>query len=418
MCSAIVSTVSDKFGVSFGTDYSFPKTKGNYKGTLPASVFLPVSVLKKIEMSSMNDTDDVVTATAGEPDTIVATASPVPPVGATDMKISSVGAVIPSPQTVLKTRRGSDGMKVFINVCAHDAVPKGKFHCLRAAPKSTSDKDGGDSAVVDICVNSADYNINSTSSDIEKSSFLTNILKQLNAQWSNYVGIVDLDFKQPKIRNNYKGNSAEPDAVELLETELIDITEDTVATSASASVGIVSAKAASASPTVPPSSSSSGIANTGSSAAASTGLTSFITAPPPLKRGWLRKKGHFVGNWKRRYMVLDGGKITYYEKEISTFPFGASEKGVFELRGMKTSVPDEGGKSKGPARLYISSGTKGDDLLLEVDSSSERDGWLAAVEQHIRFADAIASSGGSDRSSVSSTGSSTQKRNSLGSFRF
>jgi hypothetical protein len=125
----------------------------------------------------------------------------------------------------------------------------------------------------------------------------------------------------------------------------------------------------------------------------------------------MRKKGHVVSNWKRRYMVLESGKITYYEKEAPAYPFGLSEKGVFELRGMKASVSTDGVKPNGPARFYVSNGVKGEDLLVEVESAAERDAWLVAIEQHIRFADSAPPSAGmastSDRRSGSGSSSSS-----------
>lgn len=39
----------------------------------------------------------------------------------------------------------------------------------------------------------------------------------------------------------------------------------------------------------------------------------------------LGRKG-MIKNWKRRFFVLNAGVITYYEKEISDFPFGDSMK--------------------------------------------------------------------------------------------
>jgi hypothetical protein len=115
-------------------------------------------------------------------------------------------------------------------------------------------------------------------------------------------------------------------------------------------------------------------------------------------------------------MVLENGKITYYEKEQAGYPYGSSEKGLFELRGMKVSISTDGVKPKGPARLYVSNGVKGEDLLVEVESAVERDDWIAAIEQHIRFADSSppSSSSSSSSTTASDRGSSGGIRNSLG----
>jgi hypothetical protein len=51
-------------------------------------------------------------------------------------------------------------------------------------------------------------------------------------------------------------------------------------------------------------------------------------SPPPLKKGWMKKLGRkgMIKNWKKRFFVLNAGVITYYEKEISEFPYGDSLK--------------------------------------------------------------------------------------------
>lgn len=54
-------------------------------------------------------------------------------------------------------------------------------------------------------------------------------------------------------------------------------------------------------------------------------------SPPPLKKGWMKKLGRkgMIKNWKKRFFVLNAGMITYYENEVSDFPFGSSMKVLF-----------------------------------------------------------------------------------------
>jgi hypothetical protein len=141
MCSDIASAVSTKFGMSFASDYSFPKIKGNFKGSLPKSVRIP----KPSDIPSSTATEKVVVSEI----------------------LSSLGSVTPSAQIVVKTRRLSDSMKVFINLCSHESVPGGKFCCTQSSPKVSTDKEGGTMLVLDACVNSGDYK-NNCSTEIER----------------------------------------------------------------------------------------------------------------------------------------------------------------------------------------------------------------------------------------------------------
>ena len=34
-----------------------------------------------------------------------------------------------------------------------------------------------------------------------------------------------------------------------------------------------------------------------------------------MKKGWMKKEGHIVKNWKDRHFVLDSGILIYYEDE-------------------------------------------------------------------------------------------------------
>lgn len=45
---------------------------------------------------------------------------------------------------------------------------------------------------------------------------------------------------------------------------------------------------------------------------------------PPRKMGWMKKQGRkgLVKNWKKRYFVLEAGKMYYYVDKIDVPPFG------------------------------------------------------------------------------------------------
>lgn len=45
---------------------------------------------------------------------------------------------------------------------------------------------------------------------------------------------------------------------------------------------------------------------------------------PAIKKGWMRKQGRsgVIKNWKKRFFVLTGGVINYYEEESKDHPYG------------------------------------------------------------------------------------------------
>lgn len=57
--------------------------------------------------------------------------------------------------------------------------------------------------------------------------------------------------------------------------------------------------------------------------------------PPPKMRGWLKKRGHLLLNWKTRYFVLDNGFLTYYTDAIDIPPYGKGVKGQICLAGYR-----------------------------------------------------------------------------------
>ena len=64
-----------------------------------------------------------------------------------------------------------------------------------------------------------------------------------------------------------------------------------------------------------------------------------------LRRGFLKKEGHLIRNWKKRFIVLDMGILIYYEKESAgnklsppKAPFGDTEKGRITLAGATKEI--------------------------------------------------------------------------------
>ena len=60
---------------------------------------------------------------------------------------------------------------------------------------------------------------------------------------------------------------------------------------------------------------------------------------PPSKKGWMKKQGRkgLVKNWKKRYFVLEAGKLLYYVDKLDIPPFGDVLKVLFLLRHWRVS---------------------------------------------------------------------------------
>lgn len=113
-----------------------------------------------------------------------------------------------------------------------------------------------------------------------------------------------------------------------------------------------------------------------------------------LRRGYLKKEGHLVRNWKKRFVVLDMGVLIYYEKEAAgnklnppRAPLGDVEKGRITLAGATVSKENVDGRlGVNMNRIYIS-GKNVEDLLLEADTEVAADAWFKDIKEHIEFAD-------------------------------
>jgi hypothetical protein len=53
-----------------------------------------------------------------------------------------------------------------------------------------------------------------------------------------------------------------------------------------------------------------------------------MSSAPVLKKGWMKKQGRsgVVKNWKKRFFVLNNGKISYYVDELDKPPYGENLK--------------------------------------------------------------------------------------------
>ena len=97
---------------------------------------------------------------------------------------------------------------------------------------------------------------------------------------------------------------------------------------------------------------------------------------PPVKTGWIVKRGHVFRTWRKRYFVLEKGVVTYYADEKMK-----NQKGQVVIKGYNV-----GGHSKlHSEELYLSAGESGGtDLLLSFQDKTEKEEWRDAFEAHIQ----------------------------------
>ena len=221
------------------------------------------------------------------------------------------------------------------------------------------------------------------------------ILQWLNKQHPEPNLQLDYDFKLPRIRNNYKGSEVE----KVLLSQCMRMEVDSPISNAgrnntpsisldSQSVKFVDPPPAVASPqdikpsADAPATAAVAIPESKSPVVAVEALAKVaaVPAPPAMKCGWMKKQGHLIASWKNRYFVLADGNMTYYENASSSAPFGTSQKGQIVLISGTTVA-----EAKGNNRLYLATPKKGDDLTMEAPSLTERNAWIAALDEHIRY---------------------------------
>jgi hypothetical protein len=125
--------------------------------------------------------------------------------------------------------------------------------------------------------------------------------------------------------------------------------------------------------------------------------------PPARKLGWLKKQSRtgMLRNWKQRFVVLELGVITYYEKKLAqdVAPYGELEKGYLHLKGASIVLK----RNDGANRIYIECGDAQADILLEAESAADAASWASAINEHIIYAgnNATVRKGPSFRPSIS-----------------
>jgi hypothetical protein len=101
-----------------------------------------------------------------------------------------------------------------------------------------------------------------------------------------------------------------------------------------------------------------------------------------MKKGWLKKQNRSGGlfkNWKSRFIVMDEGRIYYYEKELPDFPYGEILKGTMDLNQSQFV------ETKDVRKIWINSEVEGD-LILEAANGPNAQEWRLAIRLHIDYA--------------------------------
>ncbi len=107
-------------------------------------------------------------------------------------------------------------------------------------------------------------------------------------------------------------------------------------------------------------------------------------ALPPRKVGWLLKDGHgYISSKQKRWFVLDGGNLVYFEQESSSPPYGSKEKGSINLKGVTLTTSETSSKIP-KLKIHLSVGLPGTkDLMLETSDENNFQSWLAGIQTHI-----------------------------------
>ena len=99
--------------------------------------------------------------------------------------------------------------------------------------------------------------------------------------------------------------------------------------------------------------------------------------PPARLEVYARKEGHFLKNWKQRYIVVESGVLSYF-----TDSSRASLKGEITLKDY--TLADF--SSENPNEVYlIPPDDESKDLRIHFDTDSKAMTWRLGLKNHITF---------------------------------
>merc|ERR1711991_345162 len=90
----------------------------------------------------------------------------------------------------------------------------------------------------------------------------------------------------------------------------------------------------------------------------------------PAKEGMLRKKGHFVKNWKERWFVIQGDKLFYFKNKSDPKP-----QGCLVLKGTYVTPTK---KVNRPFAFEVSDTRSDKVFFIHASTKSEMEAWIEA----------------------------------------
>lgn len=119
-------------------------------------------------------------------------------------------------------------------------------------------------------------------------------------------------------------------------------------------------------------------------------LSAQSASPPPICLGYLLKLGHLMKNWRKRFFVLEMGRLTYFEKPSGKDapPYGVNQKGCMVLTNVQLQESDQESERNSNVlnQIYLVNEDSGKDLLLSASDYQDAQRWKEALQAHILFA--------------------------------
>jgi len=102
-----------------------------------------------------------------------------------------------------------------------------------------------------------------------------------------------------------------------------------------------------------------------------------VTREGILKEGWLEKKGVIRHNWTKRWMILQGNQIKYFQKEND--PKGP--RGSISL--VNADLYPHVQKKKIDLPTYFNIRVNDRDFLIRATDIQSKEEWISAIKKHI-----------------------------------
>jgi len=109
-------------------------------------------------------------------------------------------------------------------------------------------------------------------------------------------------------------------------------------------------------------------------------IVDMTIVPKHEKTGFLEKQGGRIKSWKKRWFILYGKHLAYYERDDSTGPLGTLRpKGCIHIHEVSTE-PTVTSKYKPPAAPFLLHAAERS-FLLVAPSAADRESWCAALQR-------------------------------------